>query len=600
MKPSKSVYSSMLLHLAEEQCHRQAFELLLKMPQLPGRITPELDQIHLILETCSETADLQFMKDCVANMRRMGQRPTAMTFRILFAAYQKLAARDSSFPIFDELSLAIKEYVRQGLAFDPAIAHTLHNIYANIGDFDRAQDILALYETALAPSQDESSDSNRQSWDPARSMLRRSKSYSDIEKVAQTLGVPCSVDHYSIVINNCIRSGDVSEAFHIYAASKEDGIVPDSGLIAPLLRVIGEERSDEAIDKAMAIYQDLVNAHPSSSLPPSRQSFKTLDDHSEGPDAAIYDRLFRILLSSPNFNKCLPLTEALLEEMAGRGLPMDTNSVATVQILLEMRRLRNFSEAIDVYRERRDRLNEHGFHAILQEYCRISFVGDLEVPLITQYFSIVNDMRLRKISITSKVYTIILHSIGVMATKLKQVGSAYRISALERLVSTVRRVHDYLTLDASISPDAILWNQLMNTYQRLGCFGDTCRLWEMMYLTGRFDQISVNIMLDACGFAGHLDVAKSMLSKLARMRFALDLRNWNTWIECLCRNGKFDHAVEVVCKEMKQNGLKPTVESIRIILKFVKRDNIPLSVLRPVSESWPQLWKQLAHEIQNL
>lgn len=604
IKPSKSVYSSMLLSLAEEGHHRQALELLLKMPQLPGQLTPYLDQIHLVLETCSKTADLPFMKDCVASMRRMGQRPTTQTFEILFGSCEKVAARDGSLPNFDELSSIIKEYVRQGLAFDQTIAHVLYNIYANIGEFDRAQDVLTLYESALASSQDESTNlqssssqgNGVQTGDPVRFLLRKSKSYADIEKISQSLGVQCSVEHYSIVINNCIRSGDISEAFHIYSKSKEDGIVPDSALIAPLLRVLGDERSDEAIDKAMAIYRELADVHPSSP-----QGFKTLNDHSDGPDAAIYDRLFRILLSSPNFAKHLPTTESLLDEMAARGLPMDTNSVATVQILLEMRRSRNFSEAVDIYRERRDQLNEHGYHAVLHEYCRISFVGDLEVPLITQYFSIVNDMRLRQIPIASKVYTIILHSIGLMATKTKRAGSDSRISrkAFERLVSTIRRVHDYLTLDASISPDAVLWNQLMNTYQRLECFGDTCRLWEMMFLTGRFDQVSVNIMLDACGYAGRLEMANTMLSKLAKIGFALDLRNWNTWIECLCRNGRFDHAIEVVCKEMKKNGLEPNVESIRIISKFARRSNLSPSILHPVQESLPELWKQLPDNIRN-
>ncbi|KDR85458.1 hypothetical protein GALMADRAFT_1324316 [Galerina marginata CBS 339.88] len=603
MKPSSHLYSSMLLRLASEGHHQRALELLLKMPQLPGHFTPDLDQVHLVLETCVETSELQFMQDFVASMRRMGQRPTTKTFTILFRAYGRLAARNDIIPSIDQLSTLIGEYVRQGLAFEPTVADVLYEIYADIGRLDQAKEIRSIYESVSSSPPDKSSTvlpaQRGRPFDPTRSILRSSKSYSEMEKVTQRLGVQCSVDHYTIVMNNCIRSGNFGEAFHIYAKSKEAGITPDSALIAPLLRVLGQEGSERAIDRATSIYREFADAHPFlHSTTPGR---KTLNDHSSGPDAAIYDRLFRMLLSSSNFGKCLPVVESLLDEMKDRGLPMDTNSVGTVQILLEMRRTQNFAQAMDLYREYRNQLNEHGFHAILQEYCRISFVGDLEVPLITQYFSIVNDMRLRRVPITSKVYTIILHHIGVTATKIKQTSFNANDSrrAFQRLVSTTRRVHDYLTLDPSISPDAILWNQLMNTYQRLDCFGDACRLWEMMYLTGRFDQVSVNIMLDACAYANHLAMAQSILTKLRKTGFALDLRNWNTWIECLCRNGKFAAAMEVVCVEMGKNGMEPDVESIKLLSKFARRDNISSDFLLQIERSLPQLWECLPKEIRN-
>ncbi|PPQ97834.1 hypothetical protein CVT26_012945 [Gymnopilus dilepis] len=599
LKPSKSLYSSILLRLAEEGHHHRALDLLLKMPQLPGQMTPELSQIHLVLKTSSQTADLQFLKECVANMRRMGQRPTPKTFVILFNACGTIAARREALPSLDEVSSLVQEYVRQGLTFDSIVAQAIYNIYAEAADFDRAQEALTFYETAVSSSKDEASNTapSQIVRDAARSMLRKSRTYADIKSVSQRLGVPCNVEHYSIVIGNCIRAGNKSEAFNVYAKSKEDGIIPDAALVAPLLRVLNEERSSDVVDKAISIYRDLADAQRSS---PS-QAVKDLDHHSAGPDAAIYDRLFRILLSSPDSNKCLPIVESLIEEMAARGLPTDTNSVATAQILSEMRRTRDFSQAVDVYHERRGCLNEHGYHAVLQEYCRISFVGDLEVPLITQYFSIVNDMRLRQIPITSKVYTIILYYIGIMATKIREsrMDSSLSRHVLERLISTTRRVHDYLTLDASISPDAILWNQLMNTYQRMGCLGDACRLWEVMYLSGRFDQVSVNIILDACGHGGRLDIASSVLSKLLRTGFALDLHNWNTWLESLCRNGKIDLAVQVVLHKMKENGMRPNLHSIRVIYNFAKRHRVDPSTLRPVQEYYPALWAQLMRETRN-
>jgi len=250
---------------------------------------------------------------------------------------------------------------------------------------------------------------------------------------------------------------------------------------------------------------------------------------------------------------------------------------------------------LDFYREHRTYLDERGFAAVLQAYCRLSFKGDLQVPLITQYFSIVNDMRVQKVPITVKVYTIILHQIGIMAK-----NSRYDYQVIERLVATTRRVHDFLSLDASISPDAALWNQLMSTYSRLGCFGDACRVWEMMYLTGRYDQITISIILDACGFAGDLQIAYSIRKKLSKAGFVFDLRNWNTWLECLCRLGKFDDAIHVVSSEMGNDGMKPDVESVSIIVKFARRASRSQELLSRLQNVLPvDLWQRLPAEIRN-
>jgi len=606
LKPSRTVYTSLLQRLAEEGHHQQVQNLLLQMPRLPGSSKPDLYQMHLVLKASSETSTFQFLRDFVANMRRMNQRPTIQTFSILFNARWKIASRNDEVPSVDELASLVREYVRQGLPFDPVIAEALYVGYSRIGKIDQAKEILNIYELATNPLQDGNEESteetsfltvNSRPHDPAISLLRHAKTYADIKQVSERPGMRCTVAHYSIVLNNSIKSGNLKEALHIYEQSKAAGIVPDAPLVSPLLRALAREPSEDSIDKAIAIYRDLANAVPTST---PVQTMKTLNDHSAGPDAPIYDGLFRMLLSSPNNAKCIPIINSLLDEMEARGLPMDTNSIATTKIILEMRQTRTFEDALDTYLKHRRKLNEHGYAAVLQEYCRLSFSGNLEVPLITDYFSFINDMRQQQLRITPTVYTIILHHIGVTATRLRQVNGSEQ-GSYQRLIDTTRRVHDFLTLDASISPDAILWNQVMNTYQRLGCFGDAYRMWEMMYLTGRYDQISVNIILDACGYAGQITLANSIRSKLAKVGFALDLRNWNTWVECLCRNGKFADAINALCFEMEKNGVEPNLETFRILLKFSKKLPPARSqdIRRHLEKSVPHLWRRLPEYMRN-
>ena len=614
MKPTSGIYTSILLGLANGGHDDQVLKFLLKMPQLPGHFTPTLDQLHAVLAACSQHSNFQLLRNIVVNMRRMGQRPTNETFAILFRLRWHIAKRDDDIPTINELASVIQESTRQGLTFEPIIADILYQYYADIGHISEAKEILSLYESissdidenldARDASQGETS-SARDTSDISRTILRDSRDHADILQLERKFGIKCTVVHWSIIINNCLRSGNFMQAFEIYDQSKKAGITPDAALIAPLLRALArldmKGPSDESINRALAIYRDLASTVPPSMHPPSSKP-KNLNDHSTGPDIGIYNTLLRMLLSSKSGTKYLPLADSLLKEMEDRHLPTNSSAITASKIIIEMRRARTFSDVFEFYREHRSNLDEHGYAAVLQAYCRLSFRGDLQVPLITQYFSIVNDMRLQRVPITPKVYTIILHQIGSMVKSIRQDYPQYNAArqVLERLVATIRRVHDFLTLDASISPDAALWNQLMNTYSRLGCFGDAYRVWEMMYLTGRYDQISVSIMLDACGYAGDIRIANSIRKKLDKAGFSFDLRNWNTWVECLCRLGKIEDAVNVVCSEMGNSGMKPDVESVRILVKFARRAERSKELLSRLQNLLPaNLWQQLPAEIRN-
>ena len=117
----------------------------------------------------------------------------------------------------------------------------------------------------------------------------------------------------------------------------------------------------------------------------------------------------------------------------------------------------------------------------------------------------------------------------------------------------------------------------------------------------RYNQISVNIMLDACSYARNLRVARTILAKLERARFKIDLRNWNTWVECLCRANRFDEALDVVLVKIRQSGCEPDLQCVRVLLKFAKRlpkeqgDEICLQIEKEL----PHLWKRLPKELRN-
>ena len=602
MKPTSGVYTSILLGLANGGHYDQVLNFLFKMPQLPGHFTPSIEQVHAVLAACSKHSSFQFLQNTVMKIRRMGIHPSNETFAILLRLRWQIAKRDDDIPTINELSSIIHETARQALTYDPAIAKILYQSYADIGRISEAKEVLSLYES-VSSKVDENpdvEDAPKTSQGDFRSMLRNSRDYRDILQLERTDGTKSTTAHWSIVLNNCLRSGNLMQAFEVYDQSKKAEITPDAALIAPLLRALArldtKDPSDESINKALAIYRDLADTvPPQMHCPPS--SKPNLNFHSTGPDLDIYTSLFRMISVSKSETDYLPVAESLLKEMEDRHLPTNSSPITASKIVMEMRRAKSYSGAFDFYREHRFNLDEHGYAVVLQNFCQLSFQGDLQIPLITQYFSIINDMRLQKLPITARVYSIILQKIG----KIGVVVSRQRNdSVVERLIAITRRVHDFLTLDASVSPDPHVWNQLMSSYARLGCYADAFRVWEVMYLTGRFDQISVTIILDACAYAGDLRTAWLVRKQLSKVKFVFDLRNWNTWVECLCRLGRFEDAINVVCSEMEHHGMKPTEESVRIILKFSRRAARSKEIMFRLQNLLPaDFWQQLPAELRN-
>lgn len=608
--PSEKDYAFILRKLLNQDHTQQALDFLVEMETLPGGLRPTLKLVHTFLDWSWKSSSIEFLQQALQTLIDLGVRPSNKTFLILLQIRWMLAERETSPPTVDEVSTLIRWCVERGMTFDPLISSMLFENYAKLDEVDLAKEIVLVYESVTRPTENLSQSEAPSEIGPAprnalsesdraRYMLRDATSYKDIEVVSKSLNITCDAGHHLKVISNCIRSKKYRPAFEIYEQSKEAGIVPTATMLAPLFEALyrGDylQTSDQAVDRALDLYRHLADSWPPSKAEASEDA---MVNSPNGPSSALYRMLIRMALSSSDTQKCTQSAESLLSDIEARGLIIEPSFIAATRIILEMRRVGSFKGAKEVYHENRPQLDAKGYASVLKEYCRISFTGDLEVPLITEYFSIVNQMRLTQVPVTNHVYTIILHQIGVIATKLR--GSNMRHSTIyERLVETTRRVHDYLTLDAAITPDATLWNQLMNTYQRLGLWNNTQKLWQMMFLSGRYDQTTVNIMLDACGYMHQLRAGRALIARLQKVGFQLDLHNWDTWVEALCRNEHFDEALNIICVEMGKAGAKPHVGTIQIFRKFTKKHGWWKAYRTAVEKELPELLERLPREIRD-
>nr|AAS46735.1 hypothetical protein PDUPA1 [Pleurotus djamor] len=607
-----SVHDTILRAFIRNGHVNAACNWLQTMPQKPGHHTPTRAQWHLFLENIVNgtlVESFKYLRNVVkTRMRASGCRPSNETYKILirgrWASYTDLPHCVVFKSIVDDIKA-------EDLPFDASIPALLYTNYAERGFPLYAMEIERHYHQQFPdrPSLEQQerrwvewladtaqSDGikgaikvfrtlEQEGCTPSptiiRSLLRHSRHVKDIKVLEQELGIQPNLSLWSIVITNVCRTGNTSAAINIYRECKAAGFLPDAALVGPIIRALCQtslpQPSDDSVNLALSIYEELA------AVPHDAEDgqIAATTKHSAGPDAVIYQTLLRALATSVDAKAQFPKASALLADMEKRKISLNDSIVATSTIVLLMRNSENLDQAFHFYKSLSSSLDGKGYPIVLNAFCKLSLGPDDHVPSLPRYFEMVNDMRRAGHKMTPEVYTILLQ-------------------VLPKLITTVRRVHDHLTLDASLSPDAHLLNQLMDTYQRLGCFGDACRAWEMMYLSGRFDHISVSIILDACGHAGSWQIAKRVCTQLSRDNFLFNQHNWNTWLECLCRLGMLNQAVKVACLEMgvEQDDVVPDVDTARVLISFARKANVQTEVSSRIQRYLPELWEQLPEDLR--
>lgn len=409
------------------------------------------------------------------------------------------------------------------------------------------------------------------------------------------LQVRASAGAWSRVIINAINRRRLPFALGSYRAALASGVRPTNAMLHPIIRSLCtsylHSPLDATIDRAVTLFQDFMRneeSHDSAQTP----------SPAFAPDTATYNALLRGLVSSPNTPKYGPIAVSLLEDMQVRNVPMDCMTTASF-VIISMRLSSSVPAAFKAYRNicrsnaHKWKLDEEGYVAVLNAFSQLSmeFTG---YPTTRLYMEIVRDMRMAGHHITRKVYTIFLQRLAALGRGVTHAGS--RDETLQRLV---RRIHNFINVDASLAPDIILWNQLMDTYQQCGCFTEALLLWDYLYISRQYGNASVSIVLDACAYHGSFAIANQIFTKLKENKFPLNVRNWNTWLECLCRLGRVDEASKVLCFEMGlYDGCAPDVESARIVLKFATNVGKDSQVRRDIRLHQPGLWERLPRGLQ--
>ena len=588
----------------------------------PGQISPSLSQWHTWIEAFGPShQDTQFpslFRTIVAS----GCQPTPETYSVALTAM----CRAKQPPKEAAVRKLLREAHQAGIPHDEAVVSSITEGYATRQMVSVAELVRAFYEKLYNRQVDRHADTaallkrayalgkHRATVEAERLLsngftptpqtldilLADSISPNDIRFWESTLQLQADVRAWLLVIQNCIhRTRSPDRAFQVYKDYIAGGMAPSSKVVDPIIRFLCMKTlrppKESDVDRALLIYADLFRATKSGE-----------------PNAIIYNTLISALVSTQNTGKYFPKALSLLEDMQSRGVEMDSMTATSITILL-LRSSTTPTEAFQAYKrvfrrpDGKPALDAQGYVAVLNVFCRLTFgKGNIHtaIPAWEQYFEIVRDMRESGYPVNAKVYSIILQQLGFAATKIRRyqpevppeeyhdqpkVGDVVDIPSIQH---AIRRIHHILVTDAAVEPDTIAWNTLMDAYQRAGCLREAYRVWESLWLSESFDNASISIMADACGHAGAHAEAVQVFPRILKSGFKMNTRNWNAWLECLCRLNRVKEAVEVLCNEMGQNGnVEPNEDSIRIVLSFAQGRPGETEMKKRIEHCFPALWK---------
>jgi hypothetical protein len=314
-----------------------------------------------------------------------------------------------------------------------------------------------------------------------------------------------------------------------------------------------------------------------------------------------------MVASIPSQTTLWELALNLLEDMRRLNVPSSPMAITAIIILL-MRISPTFHGAFQIYRSLSNgerlrsspsigdsfsdlvnwsesqyfnqfELNATSYENIIRGFCTLKPKyedGALVYPPADLYLEMVKDMQLAGHVITEDVYMTFLYRLGRQARSLRlweKDAYPYSIendeieggsdlddlstldpntfmSTRQSILHGIRTMHNHIVLNAGITPSVDLLNAMLDAYNKVAAVHDAFKVWDTIFLSRIYNTQSISIILDTCGWAKVPHKAAQIWNHLVLQDFPFVKNNWDSRVECLCRIGRVDDALKVVCLEM--------------------------------------------------
>lgn len=382
-----------------------------------------------------------------------------------------------------------------------------------------------------------------------------------------------------------ILSLDVDTGLALLEEAKLEATVIDEPLA---LAFIGRLCDAGRLEDAMEVYDELVMAGDADPTNETRQ-----------PSMDIFRRLLASCAQKGDTDTALHVLGAIKE----RGLTLRTPRMGE-QITALIGAAPDHVIALDVYR---------AFRAVSQHWTAATFSFAISafvrlhtrssaVPPPDFVIEMMNDMRKAGYKPGAEILTSVLASYAGLAKRIAKLPSTAETEfKLSALLSATRDVRTLTSLDPLIVVDLNLLNTLMNALSCCGAPADALRVWDEILPRlsqledRRAGEVSVAIAIDTCAFGGQFARARKIWGWATRHGMTSGLGARSAWIECLCRYGKYEDAVNAI------RGLADPLadkDLAAIVVKYGFRSEHPSVVFDAVRDAFPEWWGDLSKLIK--
>lgn len=379
-------------------------------------------------------------------------------------------------------------------------------------------------------------------------------------------------------------------AMEVYTLARDKGVETDSTLAREL--IIPLTNLDTRLEDALAIYSDYLGFNP--------------------PDIVTSDKRDPTIIFTSLLYACAKSNESaaalrILNDMRSRKLSFPPSTLGALATTLT-RSAPDHQTAFNLYAHLYA-LDSHAFNRRTYESILSGFIihstPNSPVAPTNLYLEIIRDMKKAGLRIGSYSITSLLTSYGLQATKLSKRARSEdqpaRQAKVNSLLRGISELHTMIKLDPLVEVDIPLLNALMDAYNRVGAYAEAFEVWdELVERRSRqpLDQMdqyspSLNILLDTCGHSNSLFRANKAWAWATRWRLNTDKRNWDAYVECLCRCGSIEDAYEVVTKMRNEEGIPdPTVETVMLLVKFSWKNRRDFEEAKErVEREFPESWE---------
>lgn len=404
---------------------------------------------------------------------------------------------------------------------------------------------------------------------------------------------------FNILLDVCLKNGNPSKAYMIFGDMKRKArIQPDSITYGTLICA-----EKENLKSSLELFQGMCDA----SIEPTSRILNSLVNMASAKSASTKDLDHLVALTEKYQYKLELDTKAYNGLMYGLALNGRSKQVQQLYDIVFRHSLTNkpdvatfthlilayinddqIEDALEIYTTLREhhkkcknqepvkipiQLDTTFYSTLISSLSKnsgnkddITNDADDSSPRLITAMTMFNDMRRLQIQPTKYTYTAMLHACG-------QYRDQYVLD----------QVHQLIKVDMYLDPDIAIYNALMDAYNRTGDGHAVLDIWQVLSIPSSYlkpDSTTVSILFDSCGHNGLGYRAPPIWGQLKRAEFELNTNNYNSYIECLCRErGRvgWDLAYQIAKEDMSQPNKplcrKPVMDkkTVNTLISFARK-----------------------------